>query len=100
MKCPYCDQDHPLTEKQKNYADYYIGVEHIKQTGEILVYEGYDWVKPEEAGDFPGGKVIIVQDFDPRIKLGDFRWDHWHGFSGAWFEVKELPVYKGTYAIQ
>lgn len=93
MLCPYCQQDHGLPEKgHRGFEDYYIGLMHIRLTGDPLVYTGYDWLKPEDTPDCPTEHkfVVSLDDSSVDIKPGDFYWASWHGYSGGWFPITEV----------
>jgi hypothetical protein len=95
-KCNLCDCSHDITSGGKiskvfadGWFDYYMGLAHMTETSEVLVYNGYSWIKPEEAG-MPEGFTAFEANKPTELKEGDWEWfPAYHGCSGFFFEVKE-----------
>lgn len=108
FNCPFCSKQHALDlNQEKSYKDYYIGLMHIKDTGDILVYDGYNWVRPEKGNGYPKDnkvEIIYISNFatekkGTKVNKGDYYWKHGHGFSGRWlqFDKDEELQYNGVY---
>lgn len=86
--------------------DYDKGVIHQRATKEILLFDGYKWIRPQDS-NLPSGNFKIKRIIDPDfyVNRGDYFWEYGHGMSGRWTPVKKNntlvnPYLRTVYAIK
>lgn len=98
LDCPFCEGKHDILptpdSKDPNfylgYSEYYLGLAHQRDTGELLLYDGYSWLTPVQSGLPEDYKAVKVFDFPFKLNAGDYIWyPASHRRSSTWKRLKD-----------
>lgn len=87
VSCKFCDKQHTVDPRNTGYDDYYAGLAHKDETGELLLYEGYRWLRATDTLPDPENYFIFANKpgMNRLLKEGDLEWFHAHGWTGNWY---------------